>query len=293
MTVAPNSLAGGAEAMAAEVLVPRLLVPVLLALVINLPGDRALVGFPVLTLLFATLLEPRLLGRATYWFLIAAALSIKILHEPYNCANHYYLLTYLAASLGLTLGAPTAGRSEILEANTRGLLCAVMGLATLHKLLSAPFRSGAYLYQAMLDGTMLRSFGFKVSQRYDELTAANRELARAFRDADPRAVESVRLLDFDPSLAGAAMVATTLVIGVEMLLLVLFALRPRARVSHWLLLGFLAGVFVSREENVFLATVAVLGVSMCPRSRGGEQLVYLGMILLLLAFSLLDILNPL
>jgi hypothetical protein len=204
-------------------------------------------------------------GRGTWggWALTTVGLLLGILGRPLAVANHHFVLTWASLAMALSLSAPIDTRAGLVRHNARWLLVAIMGFATLHKLISGAFMDGSFLGAGIAAGAFAEPVvGFCAGCA--EAMARNQEAIGAFRATLPEPGATITLIDPIANLLIVARVFGASILLVEVALFAAFVLAPRARATHLLLLAFAVGLGVIRQELTFISVVAVLGFLSCP-----------------------------
>ena len=208
------------------------------------------------------------------WAVVAAGLALGIAGRPLAVANHHYVLTWASLALALALSAPVDERRTLVRHNARWLLVAIMGFATVHKLISGPFMDGSFLGFGIATGAFAEPL-LQFCPSCLESIGRNVAAVGEFRTTVPEAGAAVTLIDPVPNLPAVARGFGLATLLVEAVLFALFLFVPRARATHLLLLAFAAGLGVNRQELTFISVVAVLGFMSCPAEHARLRWAYL------------------
>ena len=103
----------------------------------------------------------------------------------------------------------------------------------------------------------------------------NQAAMNAAAALDPNGAAPVPLAAPLPFMAAVNHGFTLLTVGIELLVAVAFAAVPSQAVRHGLLLAFIAVLAVMRPEHVFAATLATIGLWLCPPRLALAQRAYL------------------
>lgn len=213
--------------------------------------------------LFAAILfAPRLTLSWQPWAAMATILVVGVFMLPFDVPNHHFVLAYVTLALAIALSAPETARASTLRWNARWLLVAIMGFATLHKVISPAFMDGSYLAYVLATG----GFGAPVLALCHACGAAavqNASLVGEFRAALPASEAAVMLAAPLPNLAVAGRAFAWAIVAGEALLFLAFLVAPSRRVSHIFLLVFAATLGVIRQEFLFISVLCLLGLLSC------------------------------
>jgi hypothetical protein len=216
------------------------------------PGPWGLLlSAPTLALAFS-----RTLWRsAGVWAAIALVDLSSVVTRPLFLPNHHFLIFYVALMLALA-GTDPQRPAAITARNAQLILAAVMGLATVQKLLSPSYVD--YMGYMMATG----GFGEPLLVRIDSLASiVGRNSAEAARFlATPPAASAALQLRVPGSFRWVAAGAAVLVVALEAYLALMALVRPTSRAFHFGLLGFLGLLGFIRGELVFLCALAALGL---------------------------------
>lgn len=218
----------------------------------NLATDftRVWAGF----LAIAGLANHELFSRRAYWYSMTLALALNLIYRYEIAANHYFLTVYVAA---LFVVWATPGGARLVHAGGK-LIALVMAFAVLGKLLSPYFLDGSLMAEVFLSGTLtgpLRLGWPDISSNVHDY-GRNFEAARAI---PPGVV--VTLAAAVPNTAFTLFCQGTAIsiLVIEGLVAVAFAARWKHQAA--LLVIFLWGTYILREEHHFLALLALLGLT--------------------------------
>ncbi len=215
-------------------------------------------------------------GRGVWagWALVALGLGLGIAGRPFAVANHHFVLTWASLALALALSATVEERQALVRHNARWLLVAIMGFATLHKLISADFMDGSFLSFGIVAG----SFGeplLRFCADCAAVVAENQRALGAFRTAPPDSLAAITLAAPIPHVATVARAFGASILLVEAALFGLFLAAPRGRAAHILVLAFATALAVIRQELVFISVIVALGYLACPGNRPWLKRAYL------------------
>lgn len=195
---------------------------------------------------------PRVFWGGLILFQVAA-----LVLSPLDQANHHFVLTYAMMILALSVSQPAP--LGLVSKSARGLFVVVMGMATIQKLLSATFRDGSFMAYLLATGGLGRGLWGGLFQAHD-VTSHNSQRVERWAQLAPPAL-SERLVWPWGSLQVWGQLSAGVTLGAELALTVAFACWPKHKLTHVALLVFLAGLGLIRQEFVFIALVAWLGLA--------------------------------
>lgn len=186
--------------------------------------DAVLIVCGALGLLFRPLLD-----RENFWFTIVLVLAVAIFNNWYSLDNHKYLILYWCLAIGCSRMIPA--RNETLAMSARLLIGLCFGFATLWKLLSPDFASGAFFQYTLLTDSRFA----EVAMWLGGVTSAGLESTEAalgllFTYGDP---QSAFYLADGPYLALVARAMAVWTIVIEGSIAVLFLLPRRFGITRW------------------------------------------------------------
>jgi len=229
-----------------------------------------------LLLLFALLvIGTRAAGAWVLWVVMAGIMALGIAARPFDVPNHHFVLTYLAIAMALSLSAGADQAGSVLRWNARWLIVAIMGFATVHRLLSDQFMDGSYVGYMIVTGGFMSPL-LQQCGACAEVIANNVDLVAQFRDAVPSPDAGVLLASPVPRLPLVTGVATAVILLVEALVFVLFLWKPTSSLSHVVLLSFALTLGVIRQEFMFISVLSVLGYLSCPVTHRWIRFGYVG-----------------
>lgn len=222
------------------------------------------------------------------WVVAAALLVLNLALTWFQSANH----TFLTTAVVLLMATQRAGVGLPATA-FRCLLVMVLAFAVVQKLLSANFMSGRLLAFFVLQGDILPG---PLSWIWPELpgaVAANRANLEAARSLAADTPIDLPLIVPGEGLAAAARVMSWLAVAAEASIaaLAVFA-RRHERVFHVVLLGFVAGTYLLRNENHFLALMCLIGLGSARRFDRLVETGYVAAVVLLCTLAVLDLRAP-
>jgi hypothetical protein len=227
------------------------------ALLLHAPGNAKLA---VTTLALAGLVVPGLVRQPLFWFAVVALRMFW--HFPgswFRTDNHQYLLVYWCAAIGLAL--LTDDFEETLRRTAGWLIGLTFTFATLWKIISPDFLSGAFLHYTMIADSRFAEFADTVGGLAPDLFSANRSAVSSLRNASSDGVsvvlnDTARLAAFGPILAWWTVI-------IEGLVALSFLLRRSAlwRWRHAVLLVFIVTTYPIATVVGFGWLLVAMGVA--------------------------------
>ncbi len=221
-----------------------------------------------------------------FWGSICLFLTYKLLVTYFQAANHIFIALYI--SLAFLIYFLWGKKKEVLQTNMLLILGLTLLFSGFQKIASTDYRSGDYFLYMMQRGDFLWPLKH-LSQTYRSITAANLEIINNSRGIYP---EYTSFLALSMPMGHAKNVAVYLSyfsIGIELLSGCLILVKPRAFISHALVLTTIFGVFITRQETGFLTLLCVLGLVLSENkylqfTYAATAVVFLGLILLGVGF---------
>lgn len=201
------------------------------------------------------------------WATVATCLLVGIAMRPIDVPNHHYVLFYASLALAVCLGAEPARRAELIQINFRWIIVAIMGIATIQRLVQPTFMSGDYLGLE----TALGGFAHPILKFFPEQLAianANKELVEGFRNTPPAVQSTVALTSPFPGLPFIAHGFMVVILAIEAWVCLLMWKFPKHWITHFSIMAFGASLAILRQELTFISILCLLGLLACdPRSK--------------------------
>lgn len=215
-------------------------------------------GWPLLLVALYIVIGAALLRlKQAFWVGLILAQVVMLGLRPLDQANHHFVLTY--AMMIMALAASQPAPLWLIGQSARWLFVVVMGMASLQKLLSETFRDGSFMAYLLATGGLGRGLWGGLAQAHD-VTHHNSLRFERWASLAPPAL-SERLVWPWGSLVVWGQVSAAVTLGAEVALTVAFAFWPKHKLTHVALLVFLGGLGLIRQEFVFIALVAWLGLA--------------------------------
>lgn len=221
---------------------------------------------------------------ARFRALMLACLMIALMVwvNYYRSANHGFMILWIGLALLMAAACPPGGQEPALRRNAAILLGLLMGIALIQKLRSPYYMQGDLLGGLLLEGEIYRNLLTLILPDWPMKLLEYRVAAHNL------------MVSPDPAVAGVAVPALVLWLARWMTVgslvaqgVIEVALLFRRRLGwlfHALLLGFVAVVYSTRDENVFLSMNCLLGYCLTDdRCRGFRPVYALAVLYLLLA----------
>jgi hypothetical protein len=220
---------------------------------------EALQAFVALILLGAVVFQDRLLAAWQTWACVAVTFGAAIAMRPLDMANHHFLLTYASLALAVSLSGSPEERHACLRTNARWLLVALMGVATLQRLLQPTFMGGGFIGYELATGGFCRPI-LTAFPHAAEIMAENRGLSEALRRLPPGELGSVTLAPPFPGFELVTMSFVVAILAIEAWICLTLLLFPRKLLPHLSILVFAGTLAVLRQELTFISVVCMLGL---------------------------------
>ncbi len=234
------------------------------------------------------LIFPVLIKRSMYWLSIAIIFSTNLIPNYANAANHYYLTLYTLLFISLL-----AYRNEIgsgLKINiSRVLLVITFGFATFHKILSGYFLSGRLLADYALKGSsFFNTFSFIYGDKWEQTV-------QAYRDSSAELASNTHLgaMNFPIDIPGDSFIQICQILALSVILIELIIFLSllinksfNSRFLPYLLLSFLWGTMLIRNEYSFFSLVCILFLFSKPDLKPILKLLFILSIGIFLAFDM-------
>lgn len=214
-------------------------------------------------------------------------LGLMVLAFYYYGANHGFMIFWIALALLLATACDRPDQLPTLRRNAAILLGLLMGFALLQKLRSAYYMEGDLLGELLVTGeTYANLLGLiqpEWALRLAEYRVAADDLLRS-----PEAGSAALVVP--PLVLGlaATMTISSLIAQGAMELALVFR-RRLGWLFHLVLLGFVAMVYSTRNENVFLSMNCLLGYCLVEEETRAARPVYALAILYLVLASLIGL----
>jgi len=235
----------------------------LVLILINGPDAWFMRG-PSLGLAILTLVTVRLRNSAVAWLALAIIVGSGVVYNWSSSDNHKWLIAYWLIAVACACWAKE-DRREILHANGRWLLVAVMGLAAFYKVATPTYISGNFFEFTLLTDSRFQGFTTLLTDLNSWHLEENRRIMTELLlgpewDLVPRGLhrtESVRWL---------AWFLTWWTVLIEGGIALVFALpeTPRwGRIRHYLLLTFAVSTYLVAPVEGFGCMLMLLGMAQC------------------------------
>ncbi|MEM6280050.1 MAG: hypothetical protein AAF733_11260 [Verrucomicrobiota bacterium] len=225
------------------------------------------------------------------WATVSFCLLAGIVMRPIDVPNHHYMLFYAGLALTLCLTADPARRLELMRINFRWIIVALMGIATVQRLVQPTFMTGDYLGLE----TALGGFAHPLLKLFPEHLAianANKELVETLRNAPPGQLDAVTLTSPFPALPFIAKSFMIVILVIEAWVCLLMWRLPKHWLTHLSIMAFGASLAVLRQELTFISVLCLLGLLSCPVDKKWIRLAYTMVAILVAASVVKTIIMP-
>lgn len=195
--------------------------------------------------------------KTGFWLTISFFLAYKLLTTYFQAANHLFIALYI--SLAFLLYHLSGKKEEFLQTNMTWILGLTLLLSGFQKLASPDYRSGAYFLYMLQRGDFLWPLKH-LSQSFDEITRANLEMLNNSRGIYPENASFESLIMPFSKARVFAFYLSIISIGLELLAGLLILLKPKALLTHAVVLATVLGVFITRQETGFLTLLSLMGL---------------------------------
>ena len=239
----------------------------------------------------SALFVPWLLDRAEFWFVLAFTLSLNLIYNYADAANHYYLTIYATLFFAIEAYRRGQGYAGTTINIPRALIIIAFFLATLQKIISPYFVSGRLLADYFLNGNSIYN---TMSRLFTEHPAAVEGFRSAYHDvaANPDFNQSaIGLLLPGERFVELSQSVALVILAVEFIVFASFATGRVFR--HSLIpvvaLSFAWGTYFFRPEYGFYALFCLLFFLSRPDMKTPWKVLVVASIAAFLAFDVGDI----
>lgn len=235
----------------------------LVLVLINGPDAWFMRG-PSLGLAILALVVVPLRGLALTWLLLAIAVGSGVVYDWATSDNHKWLIAYWLVAVTCACWAKQ-DRRDVLHANGRCLMVAVMGLAAFYKATTPTYISGDFFEFTLLADSRFQGFTSLLTDLNSWHLEENRRVMQDLLlgsewDVIPRGLhrtESVRWL---------AWFLTWWTVCIEGAIAIVFAWPEKSRwypLRHYLLLTFAVSTYLVAPVEGFGCMLMLLGMAQC------------------------------
>jgi hypothetical protein len=210
-------------------------------------------------LAIAGLLVRELTSGYRFWLLLLVGLSLNVIWNYADAANHYYLTLYAAGFFAIEKYRQRHNTEPAINL-PRGLLLIVFGFATLQKLWTPYFRSGRLLADYFLRGSSLQGALALFFPGHDQAVLAYLDVHAELAGIPPAHALALPIAAPGESfllLCQILVITIAVLEGVVFLYLLIDKLF-----NHFtfplLMLAFVWGTFIFRDEYTFFALICFL-----------------------------------
>lgn len=252
---------------------------------ITYEGMPAIIKTIFVASLLLSFINFEVINRMKFWAITLLAHIYYLQGQYFEAANHNFFLTYIA--LIFFLCSFVSDQEDFVKKQFKFLLVTLMLLATFHKLSSDFYRSGGLIFDYIVRGRMLAFVFSKFVPNYNEIISSNALIMKNFHYQDNPFSSVMTVNSIVPNLKFISQVLAYSVIVLEGVLVAIY-LYPRWQLlKDWAILFFVVGTFAFRMENIFLATVALTGLTQTRDDNA--KTCYILLAIYLLTLSLLDL----
>ncbi|MEM9016154.1 MAG: hypothetical protein AAGC68_04010, partial [Verrucomicrobiota bacterium] len=222
---------------------------------------------------------------------VAFALLAGIAMRPIDVPNHHYMLFYTSLAFAITLSASRENRFELVQVNFRWIIIALMGIATIQRLVQPNFMNGDYLGFA----TALGGFANPILKLFPEnlaIAEANHTLVESFRNIAPEQSTSIVLDSPIPALPWVAKTFMITILFIEAWICFLMWRIPKHWLTHLSIMVFGVALAVLRQELVFISVICLLGLLTCDADRKRTRIAYAILAILVTASVVKTVVMP-
>ncbi len=208
------------------------------------------IGLAIILLFVKKITQPIL------WYVFMLLLVNDLIFDYLVRANHHFFLMYLTAVVIIYLHN---NRFEDFVTNIKLLLAIVLFFSGLQKILSPQFTSGDYYYYMISMGFFFKPLLY-LTQDISDIMASNRAQIVQLHLLDPNTSEFITLKNVVPHQPIFCRIYAWLSIITEMIGAILILWKPRHVITHSFFVLIIIGIFFTRLESGFLATLAISGI---------------------------------
>jgi len=207
---------------------------------------------------------PKLRDYTAFWLMLGSILVYTAFENWAVSDNHKWLMGYWCLALTCAVAGDTA-RREILGFNARCLMVAVMGIATLYKLTTDSYTSGAFFEFTLLTDHRFADFASWATDLSKTQLQENQQKHLVLITGNEWDLEPHKL-HTSVSLRWLALFMTWWTICIEGGIAIAFMLPEKAKLSqfkHILLLVFAATTYLVAPVPGFGCLLMLFGMSQC------------------------------
>lgn len=220
-------------------------------------GDHRKVKLFLLVIgLSLVILFVKKISHPILWYVFMALLINDLIFDYFVRANHHFFLMYLTAVFIIYLHN---NRLEDFETNIKLLLAIVLFFSGLQKMLSPQFTSGDYYYYMINIGSFFKPLLY-FSPEINDIMSSNRAEIAKLQISDPNSSQYITLQNVIPYQDIFSRVYAWVSIVSELVGAILILWKPKHIVTQCFFVMIILGIFFTRLESGFLATLAISGI---------------------------------
>ncbi len=218
---------------------------------------------------------------------MAAVMGLLVLTNYYQIANHGFMLAWVGLALAFACACEGSKSEAVLRRNAAILLAILMLVAFIQKLRSPYYLDGDLLGGLLLQGEIYANL---IGLALPEWPALRQDYAQAFDAVLASAAPASVDIMVPAAIVALAwrMTIGSLIAQVVLEILILFRARA-GMVLHVGILGFVALVYSTRNENEFLSVNCLLGYAMTDEKTAAVRPWYVLAVVYLLAAALIGL----
>jgi hypothetical protein len=218
---------------------------------------------------------------------IALVMGAIVLANIFTIANHGYFLTWVGLGLAFAVACEPPRDVIVLRRNAAMLLGILMAFALVQKLRADYYVDGDMLGDLIVQGDIFRNLIGHVLPGWDGMLA---DYAATAEDLMASPVASSAAVVVPATIVALAWRMTMASLAAQAVLEVLILFRERVgMLLHLMILGFVALVYLTRNENEFLSINCLLGYSMTDERTKAIRPWYVLAAIYLLSAALIDL----
>ncbi len=205
------------------------------------------------------MLVPELTRRYVFWLLLLLGLSLNLVWNYADAANHYYVTLYVTGFFAVEQYRHARGSEPAINL-PRGLLLIVFGFATLQKLWTPYFTSGRLLGDYFLRGSSLQRTLSLCFPGHGQAVFGYLDVHAELAGTPPVAYHALPIAAPDESfllLCQVLVITIAVVEGIVFLYVLLDKLFNHATFPLFML-AFVWGTFFFRDEYAFFSLICLL-----------------------------------
>ncbi len=196
------------------------------------------------------------MNQLVLWSVLLGIFITELTLKYFLKANHHFLLVYMIMLLIIY----NKNRNwENFNVNIKWIVVIVLMFSAIQKMVSPAFISGDFFYLMMNTGKFFKLI-LNFTPDIQEIIASNASQIRELEQTNPNTLKSITLQPVLPNLDIISHLFAWLTIALELVIAMVFIWNPKHRISHFLFIILILGIFFTRLESGFLTLLTICGI---------------------------------